>query len=631
MLREAFLRREGPSGIAVAFDRLCLEGVSSFFPMEANPHWKQPERWLAFFLTMLATCSFLAMVPVEPGLKADPAEAASTEGFIDSLREGGEAPRVVGHWTSLAPPLLAVLVALFFRSMVFALLSAFVAGSFLSFGLNPLVVATLAFHDYVWLTLTSSFNLYIFLFLFTLVGLVHLISRNGGLAGLVEGLGRFATSRRKALITIGGAGVVMFFDDYSNTVVLGNTMRKLSDKWRISREKLAYLVDSTTSPVAGLAVLSTWIAFEAMLLGGEAEALGIELSGYEIFLEMMPMRFYCIGTLIFLFMSSAMGRDFGPMLRAERRALEEDKPAGDSDEPFGIKAAESSEPKADTPRRWYNAAAPILSVVLGILGGILFLGRYRILEEGGRFSLFSFADWREAFGVTVSGSSGAGAMPILFLAAAFGTLVAFALTLGQKLMSVRESCRAFVSGMPTLWMAIYILLMTWAMRAICEDLGTAQYLIEWLGDDMPVWTLPLFTFAVAAAMSFATGTSWGAMGILIPIILPLAFSLGAYETGGGIVFFLTAAAILDGAIFGDHCSPISDTTALSSISSGCDHIAHVKTQLLYALTTMTLSGLIGYLAVGGSMPLWLFYVLFPLAAYGVLRFIGQRVVSKAEG
>ena len=173
--------------------------------------------------------------------------------------------------------------------------------------------------------------------------------------------------------------------------------------------------------------------------------------------------------------------------------------------------------------------------------------------------------------------------------------------------------------------------MTWAMRAICEDLGTAQYLIEWLGDDMPVWTLPLFTFAVAAAMSFATGTSWGAMGILIPIILPLAFSLGAYETGGGIVFFLTAAAILDGAIFGDHCSPISDTTALSSISSGCDHIAHVKTQLLYALTTMTLSGLIGYLAVGGSMPLWLFYVLFPLAAYGVLRFIGQRVVSKAEG
>ena len=142
--------------------------------------------------------------------------------------------------------------------------------------------------------------------------------------------------------------------------------------------------------------------------------------------------------------------------------------------------------------------------------------------------------------------------------------------------------------------------------------------------------MPLFTFAVAAAMSFATGTSWGAMGILIPIILPLAFSLGAYEVGGGILFFLTAAAILDGAIFGDHCSPISDTTVLTSISTGCDHIAHVKTQLLYALTTMALSGILGYLAVAGSMPLWLFYVLFPLASFAILMLIGRRVTNVSE-
>jgi len=597
--------------------------------MDTTPYWKRPERWLAFFLTLLATCSFLAMVPVEPLIKAEVVEEAQAPGFVDSLRVGSEAPEVVGHWTSLAPPLLAILVALFFRSMVFALTSAFVAGAFLSFGLNPLIVATLAFHDYVWMTLNSSFNLYVFLFLFTLVGLVHLLSRNGGLAGLVDGLGRFATSRRKALVSIGGAGVAMFFDDYSNTVVLGNTMRKLSDKWRISREKLAYLVDSTTSPVAGLAVLSTWIAFEAMLLGDEAKALGIALSGYEIFLEMLPMRFYCIGTLVFLFMSSAMGRDFGPMLKAERRAVEEGKLVGDSSEPLGIQAAESAEPEGDTPKRWINAAAPILCVILGILCGILFLGRYRILEQGGSFSFLNFEDWREAFGVTVSGSNGAGAMPILFLAAVFGALVAFALTMSQRLLSFRESSRAFVSGLPTMWMAIFILMMTWAMRAICEDLGTAQYLIALLGDDMPVWTLPLFTFAVAAAMSFATGTSWGAMGILVPIILPLAFSLGAYEQGGGLLFFLTAAAILDGAIFGDHCSPISDTTALTSISTGCDHIAHVKTQLLYALTTMSLAGAIGYLAVGGSMPLWLFYILFPLAAFGVLMLFGRKVETKA--
>lgn len=600
--------------------------------MDAIPHWKRPERWLAFFMTLLATCSFLAMVPVDPQLKSeldagDSIESRETGDFVDQLREGAAAPSVIGHWTSLAPPMLAILVALFFRSMVFALLSAFVAGSFLSFGLNPVMVAILAFHDYVWETLTSSFNLYIFLFLFTLVGMVHLLSRNGGLAGLVDALGKLATSRRKALVSIGLAGVAMFFDDYSNTVVLGNTMQKLSDKWRISREKLAYLVDSTTAPVAGLAVLSAWIAFEAMFLGGEAKELGIELTGYEIFLEMLPMRFYCIGTLIFLFMSSALGRDFGPMYQAEQRAVLEGKVRGDASEALGIEAAESREPDPDTPKRWFNAVIPILCVVFGIVFGILFLGRYRILESGGAFSFAKFEDWRLAFGITMSGSNGAGAMPVLFLASVVGSVVAFALTLGQGLMSFRESCRTYISGMPTMWMAIYILLMTWAMRAICENLGTAQYLIALLGDDMPVWTLPLFTFAVAAAMSFATGTSWGAMGILIPIILPLSFSLGAYEAGGGILFFLTAAAILDGAIFGDHCSPISDTTVLTSISTGCDHIAHVKTQFLYALTTMIMSGVFGYLAVGGSMPLWLFYVLFPLASFAILMLVGRRVSS----
>jgi len=600
--------------------------------MEPIPHWKRPERWLAFFMTLLATCSFLAMVPVDPQLKSEAGVVAIGEAgsFIDQLREGAAAPTVIGHWTSLAPPMLAVLVALFFRSMIFALLSAFVAGSFLSFGLNPVVVATLAFHDYVWETLTSSFNLYIFLFLFSLVGMVHLLSKNGGLSGLVDGLGKVATSRRKALVSIGLAGVVMFFDNYSSTVVLGNTMQKLSDKWRISREKLAYLVDSTTAPVTGLAVLSTWIAFEAMLLGGEAKELGIELSGYEIFLEMLPMRFYCIGTLIFLFMSSALGRDFGPMYKAEQRAALEGKVRDDSSEDLGIQSTENREPEAGTPKRWFNAVIPIFCVVFGIVFGILFFGRYRILESGGVFSFARFEDWRLAYGVTMSSSDGAGAMPILFLSSLVGGIVALALTLGQGLMSVRESCRAYISGMPTMWMAIYILMMTWAMRAICENLGTAQYLIALLGDDMPVWTLPLFTFAVAAAMSFATGTSWGAMGILIPIILPLAFSLGAYEVGGGILFFLTAAAILDGAIFGDHCSPISDTTVLTSISTGCDHIAHVKTQLLYALTTMALSGVLGYLAVAGSMPLWLFYVLFPLASFAILMLIGRRVTSSVK-
>ena len=602
--------------------------------MNPKAYWKRPERWLAFFLTFLAVCSFLAMVPVTPELSPDVGlETTGSESelsFIDQLRGGSTAPRVLGHWTSLSPPLLAVLVTLFFRSMVIALLSAFFAGAFLSFGLNPLIVITLAIHDFIWKSLSSSFSLYIFLFLFTLVGLVHVLSRNGGLSGLVDAFGKFVTSRKRAKIAISLGGVAMFFDDYANTVVLGNTMQKLSDKWHISREKLAYLVDSTTAPVAGLAVLSTWIAAEALLLGDEAKSLGIELSGYGIFLELLPMRFYCIGALIFLFINSAVGRDFGPMFQAEKRAALEGKVYDDGSQPLGIQPSGIMEPDEGTPRRWFNGLIPIACVVFGILIGIVVLGRARIIGLGESFSFRSFEDWRYTFGLAVGDEDGAGALPVLFLASVFGSLVAFGLTIGQRLMSVRETFQAYVSGMPTMWMAVFILLMTWSMQDICQNLGTAEYLIDLLGDSMPVWTLPLFTFVVASMMSFATGTSWGAMGILIPIILPLSYSMGTFDAGGGILFFLTAAAILDGAIFGDHCSPISDTTVLTSISTGCDHIAHVKTQLPYAVLTMALSGLFGYLAVAGNMPLWLFYVLFPLASVGILFVFGRRIPTEAD-
>jgi len=269
-------------------------------------------------------------------------------------------------------------------------------------------------------------------------------------------------------------------------------------------------------------------------------------------------------------------------------------------------------------------------VFFGILFGILWLGKERLEASGAAFSWGDFADWRAAFGTAVfnpDDAAGPGVMPVLFLASVAAGLVAVVLTLGQRILSPRATAQAYVAGLPTMWMAIFILVMTWSMQAICESLGTAEYLIALLGDRMPLWSLPLFTFLIASAMAFATGTSCSAMGILIPIILPLAVQLGAYQPGADIVFLLTAAAILDGAIFGDHCSPISDTTVLSSISTGCDHIQHVNTQFPYAFVTMVLTGLLGYLAVAGGVPVTVFYVGFPLAAIGFLLLVGKRVGS----
>jgi len=598
------------------------------------PYWKRPERWLAFILAMLGVCSFLAVIPVSDVAPLEAGQEVldgSAANFLDQLRSNSTEKLFNGHWTSLLPPLIAVMVAIFFRSLVFALLTAFVAGSLLSFGLNPFAAAILGFNDFILDRMVSRFSLYIFLFLFALVGMVNVMARNGGLEGLVSKLERLAKGPRRAKLTISLAGLIFFFDDYSNTVVVGNTMRKLSDRWKISREKLAYLVDSTTAPVAGIAFLSTWIAFETSLLSEQALLLGIEKSGYGIFMEMAPMRFYCIGTLIFVFFTSAFGRDFGPMLAAERRTATTGKVNAADGTPLGIRLASRLTADPGVPRHWFNAAIPVGVVFVGILGGILWLGASRLTANGLVFSWFDLSGWRAAFGAAVfnpEDSNGPGVMPVLFLASVSAGVVAIAMTIGQRIFTPRETVQAYVAGLPTMWMAIFILVMTWGMQAICENLGTADYLIALLGDRMPLWSLPLFTFFIASAMAFATGTSWGAMGILIPIILPLAVKLGAYQPGAEVIFLLTAAAVLDGAIMGDHCSPISDTTVLSSISTGCDHIQHVNTQLLYALATMALAGLFGYLAVAGGLPLWLFYIAFPASVASLLFLVGKRAHEK---
>ena len=601
--------------------------------MKLLPTWKRPERWLAFVLTFFGICSFLAIVPVsdqaadlvvqsalvEPGEPAD-------QSFLDSLRSGARETRLAGHWTSLLPPLVAIMVAVFFRTIVGALVSAFLVGCLLSYGLNPLATVFLGVTDFLIEPVFSRTSALIILFLFSLVGMVHVMGRSGGLAGLVGVLERVIKSRRQAKVAVGLGGVLLFFDHYSNAVVLGTTMQRLSDRWKLSREKLAYLVDSTTAPVAGVALLSTWVAYEAFLLGDSGASEMIGLSGYGMVKEILPYRFYCMGTLIFLFLSSGLGRDFGPMLKAERRAFLEGKLVDDSHERLGIQPSATEEAGKESPARWINAVAPIGVLVASIGLGIVALGAFRIESAGLDFSWGSFADWRLAVGAAVfdeAEQSVLGAMPVLLLASALGGAVAIVLPTLQRTLKAGQAFAAYARGLPTMWMAIFILAMTWSMQAICGTLGTAQYLVAMLGDGMPLWMSPLLAFLLSAVMSFAIGSSWGSMAILMPILLPLTAGMGALDADNLLIYLLTASAILDGAIFGDHCSPISDTTVLSSISTGCDHIAHVSTQLFYALVTFGLCCFLGYgaVALGGSV--WSFYLGFPVVVAALLLMFGR--------
>ena len=525
---------------------------------------------------------------VKVGIAFDEASVAPVEFAVEH--------RALSPW-SVLPPLLAIVLAFATGRLVLSLLAAIVLGAALSAGLAPLAILGKTAVDYGWkTTFTDPDKLWIFVFTTILVGLVNLATRAGGIQGVVDRLMRIAKGPRSAQFVTYLLGVAIFFDDYANTILVGNTMRPLTDRMRVSREKLSWLVDSTSAPVAGIAVISTWIGYEVGLLGDLATGLGLGMDGYGLFFQALPFRFYCMFTILFVGMIVLSGRDFGPMLAAERRAARTGMLIRPGSQPLSSGTFQSSRAKEGIPRRMHVALLPIGVMLVGTLFGLLWDGGGLATVRETPSALFSGETWRLAFGAASS-------TRVLGLASIAAALCAFALVLGHRLLSPRESVVAFLQGMRAMWMAIVILTLAWGIKAVCDDLGTSYFLVAGLQNSVPAPLLPLLIFVLASVVAFATGTSWGTMGILIPTAAPLAFHLAGPEG-----MFLSLAAVLDGAIFGDHISPISDTTVMSSIASGSDHLDHVRTQAPYAVVVLAAAGMFGYVwnAYGGSYGLgWL--------------------------
>lgn len=537
-----------------------------------------------------------------------------------------------GGWEAVLVPLVAVFVALFFRKLIFGLLGAVWLGATIVAGGNPLTGLVLGVRDYLWGSVADPFNLYIIAFTLALVGMVQVVTRSGGIAGILEKIRGVARSARSTRVATMLMGTAVFFDDYANTVVVGSTMRPLTDAKKISREKLAYLVDSTSAPLAGLAIVSTWIGYEVGLFDELSRQLDMGMGGYEIFFAILPLRFYCIITLIFVFIVAWTGRDFGPMLKAEKRALGGALARPGSSLP-GNEAFERAESIEGAPARWYNAVVPVGVVLVAVFVGMFWSGwsdsegsivglsalDLSALAAGwarAAGDLASFAAWRDAFG-------GADSAKVLFWSSILGSACAIGLATSQRILSLRQSLAAWLSAVPAMGAAVAILVLAWAIRAVCEDLGTSIYLVGAVQDVLSPFLLPLITFLLAGTVAFATGTSWGTMGILLPAMIPLAMVMTDGLEHAPVLVFLCFGAVLDGAIFGDHCSPISDTTVLSSMASSCDHVDHVRTQAPYALTTMALAALTGYLGVAYGISPWLSYVLAAAGALAIVFGLGR--------
>jgi Na+/H+ antiporter NhaC len=536
-------------------------------------------------------------------------------------------------WLSLLPPLVAIALALVTREVILSLFAGIWLAALLLVGFNPVGATTMSLDSFILEPLTDSDHIAIVLFSLMLGGMVGVVSRSGGAQGIVEVLRPYATTRRRGQFFAWLSGLIIFFDDYANTLIRGNTMRPMTDELRISREKLAYIVDSVAAPIAVIAPISTWVGFEISRIGDSLRATAEQttdpvlqaalLAGadnpFNVFLHSIPYLFYPIFAMALVLMIALTGREFGPMRKAEQRALS----GGGLYRPGATLAADVESglgtAAEGVPHRWYNALIPIVAVVGVALVSLYYTGSQAL--EGAAPTIRNIIGEADPF-------------RSLLWAAFTGGVVAMALAVAQRLLTVKEALDAWVAGMRSMLLAIVILVLAWGLGAATGALGTGTYLAALLGDTLPLWALPTLVFIIASATAFATGTSWGTMAILFPVVVPLAVAMGAgigFAGGDEYTILLGAiSSIMAGAVFGDHASPISDTTVISSMASACDHIDHVRTQLPYALLAAGIAMLVGDLptAIWGMNPL-ISLVLGLILMYVILRVIGRPVEGVA--
>ncbi len=567
--------------------------------------------------------------------------------------------RSIPLWLSVLPPLIAILLALIFKEVVVSLFIGIWAGAFIAGGLrieSLYYFLQSFFHTiekYVIDALNDSGHLSIIIFSTVIGGMVAIISRNGGMAGVVQRLSRFAQTPRSAQLVTWFLGIAIFFDDYANTLIVGNTMRSVTDRFRISREKLAYIVDSTAAPVAAVAFITTWIGAELSYIDDGVSGL-TNYSGpdtpYALFIGSLKYSFYPILTLIFVFLVIYTGRDFGKMLPAEIRARTTGAVSGKQTEAEGIEDVEDLRPVKGAPLHARNAVIPVLGVILMTIYGLLDTGLAATASEIQAAGInLANTNWGTVWGnmeaVLGSESSGfflklgkvignADSYVALLWASLTGISLAIVMTVAGRIMKLGDTMTTMVTGFKAMVPALLILTLAWALAATTEELHTAEYLTTALQDSLNPFLLPAIIFVLAAFIAFSTGSSWSTMAILYPIAIPITWAIcqgqGLGEAQSMELLLNVIATVLAASVLGDHCSPISDTTILSSLASDCNHIDHVRTQLPYALTVgsvavtaTTLSTLMG----GGWLISLVLLVAGVLVLWGILRRFGKEVMS----
>ena len=501
-----------------------------------------------------------------------------------------------GIWT-LVPPIVAISLAFITKNVIVSLVLGIMSGGFILniMGNNPFMAIFYSFLDLIQRAVNSLADPW--------------------------NAGKRAKSAKSAQIITWVAGLLVFFDDYANSLIIGPMMRPVTDKMKISRERLAFIIDATAAPVAGIAIISTWIGLEVGLIGSAFDSIGVDANPFGVFLSTIPFRFYNILILGFIVITALLLKDFGPMRKAELECRKgSSNISSNEDANKELSKHDDMEPLPGVKLSIWNAIIPIGALIVGALFAFYYSGYTTIMvgEDSAVIQIMknspaSFDAIKEAF-------SNADASVALFQSALFAGIVAMVMGAFKKIFTLSEALDIWVDGMKTLVITGVILICAWSLSSVIKELGTAKYLIQLLSGSLPPFILPSLIFALGAIISFATGTSYGTMGILMPLAIPLSYSINPEIS----YIIVATSAVLTGAIFGDHCSPISDTTILSSMGAGCNHIDHVRTQMPYSIFVAVITIVFGYIPAGFGLPV---YLVLPLAF--VAMFIGIQILGKS--
>jgi Na+/H+ antiporter NhaC len=476
-------------------------------------------------------------------------------------------------WTSLWPPIAALVVIIATRHALFGLLAGGLAGAVMLADGNPAVAVWAVLANHLAPSLQSPWKQGAIAFTLVLGGFAGMLEAGGGFRTLLQRIARPGADRARQMETAAaGLGILCFFDGLANSLVVGRVGRDLADRCGVARVKLAYIADSTSSAVACVAFISTWIAFQLSMIDEAYASAGLDVNPYSVFLASMPYNFYCWLTLVMMFVAIRLRYHPGPMRKFVSKAVPIDTQES-------MTSSGGSISSALIPLSVLLVSFFVFLLALGSPGPVLPLGRDKLVA---------------AFG------SDAGPL-VLVLCGVTSSIAAAILFPGAQQGRFHVAAWAFLRGVRTMVGPVFILLAAWILGSVIEALGTAELMAGLAARSGSPILLPSLVFLTGAAVSFSTGTSWGTMGLLFPLAIPAAVQLGVSDSQLPIM----VAAVFSGAVFGDHCSPFSDTTIVTSISCGVEPHDHVRTQIPYALITAVVAIGLGFLPAACEIPAFL--------------------------